>query len=111
MWFQNANFSSIKALVVGDLMLDQYWTGSTARISPEAPVPVVNIANVSNRLGGAGNVANNLVALGAKVNLLAYAGHDESADILFKLLQEKNIQHDILQLDNYITSKKITDPP
>lgn len=107
MWFQNADFSKVRALVVGDLMLDQYWNGVTTRISPEAPVPVVNITKIINRLGGAGNVANNLVVLGATVNLLAYVGKDESAELLKRLLMEKNITHHIVQLDGYPTIKKL----
>lgn len=107
MWFQNTDFSQVKALVVGDLMLDQYWDGSTARISPEAPVPVVNIENITNRLGGAGNVANNLVALGARVRLLAYAGDDESAEILCNLLTEKDISHNIFKFSECPTIKKL----
>jgi len=107
MWFQNTDFSKVKAIVVGDLMLDQYWDGSTARISPEAPVPVVNIENITNRLGGAGNVANNLVALGARVKLLAYTGDDESAEILCSLLAEKNISHSIFKFSECHTVKKL----
>ena len=107
MWFQNTDFAKVRALVVGDIMLDQYWDGHTARISPEAPVPVVNIANVNNRLGGAGNVANNLAALGAEVTLLAYAGTDEAADVLLGLLAERNINHNIQRLSGYSTVKKL----
>ncbi len=107
MWFQNTDFSKVRVLVVGDIMLDQYWGGGTTRISPEAPVPVVNVTNISNRLGGAGNVANNLAALGATVNLLAYMGNDESAEILLGLLAEKNIEHNILRLNEHPTIKKL----
>jgi D-beta-D-heptose 7-phosphate kinase/D-beta-D-heptose 1-phosphate adenosyltransferase len=107
MWFQDADFSKIRVLVVGDLMLDQYWDGSTARISPEAPVPVVNVTDIHNRLGGAGNVANNLAALGATVTLLAYLGQDESADVVLQLLKARQINHHILRLDGYPTIKKL----
>ena len=58
------NFSQIKVLVVGDVMLDRYWSGVTARVSPEAPVPVVNINDAEDRPGGAANVAINLSSLG-----------------------------------------------
>ena len=58
-----------RILVVGDVMLDRYWKGTAARLSPEAPVPVVNVAGIENRLGGAANVALNLSCLGAKVAL------------------------------------------
>lgn len=107
MWFQDADFSQVKALIVGDLMLDQYWDGTTTRISPEAPVPVVKINTIENRLGGAGNVANNLKVLGATVTLLAYTGQDETAKIIFQLLTAQNIQHNIIQLENYPTIKKL----
>jgi D-beta-D-heptose 7-phosphate kinase/D-beta-D-heptose 1-phosphate adenosyltransferase len=107
MWFQNADFSKIRVLVVGDLMLDQYWDGATVRISPEAPVPVVNVADINNRLGGAGNVANNLAVLGATVTLLAYVGKDDSADLVLQLLKERKINHHVLKLDGYPTIKKL----
>jgi len=56
------DFSKGRTLVLGDIMLDRYWLGSTSRISPEAPVPVVRIGEIENRLGGAANVAQNLAA-------------------------------------------------
>ena len=56
---------SRRVLVVGDTMLDRYWIGDVTRISPEAPVPIVNIGEVRERPGGAGNVAANIAALGA----------------------------------------------
>ncbi len=76
------NFNQLHILVVGDVMLDRYWSGSTARVSPEAPVPVVNINDTEDRPGGAANVAINLASLGAKVTLLGMVGNDENADIL-----------------------------
>ena len=62
------DFQNIKALVIGDLMIDEYLWGSVDRISPEAPVPVVCIEKESHALGGAGNVIHNLVAMGAKIS-------------------------------------------
>jgi len=59
-------FSDIRTLVVGDVMLDRYWFGSVDRISPEAPVPVLAVKHEECRAGGAANVAHNLLALGAK---------------------------------------------
>jgi D-beta-D-heptose 7-phosphate kinase/D-beta-D-heptose 1-phosphate adenosyltransferase len=76
------NFESARVLVVGDVMLDRYWHGSTSRISPEAPVPVVKVEEAEERPGGAGNVALNIAALGAKVSLLAVTGADEAARTL-----------------------------
>ena len=80
------NFSDARILVVGDVMLDQYWYGNTSRISPEAPVPVVKVNRTDNRLGGAANVAANLVSLGCTVKLLGISGQDAAADTLTKLL-------------------------
>lgn len=85
------DFSKAKILVVGDVMLDQYWSGSTQRISPEAPVPVVKVQNDETRLGGAANVALNLKALGANVELAAVIGEDEAGSIIQNLLTEKEI--------------------
>ena len=58
------DFSNSKILIVGDVMLDKYYFGKVDRISPEAPVPIVNIQKEESRLGGASNVANNIVSLG-----------------------------------------------
>jgi D-beta-D-heptose 7-phosphate kinase / D-beta-D-heptose 1-phosphate adenosyltransferase len=76
----NINMSSV--LVIGDLMLDRYWQGTTSRISPEAPVPVVRVEQFENRPGGAGNVAVNIAALGAKVSVDGFAGVDEAGELL-----------------------------
>ena len=64
-------------LVIGDLMIDHYLWGSTNRISPEAPVQVVNVDKETTVLGGAGNVVNNLVSLGADVMVISVVGEDE----------------------------------
>ena len=72
-------FDKAQVLVVGDLMLDRYWHGNTSRISPEAPVPVVNVAQCEDRMGGAGNVALNIATLGAGASLVAIVGRDEAA--------------------------------
>lgn len=101
------NFSAAKILVVGDIMLDQYWHGGTSRISPEAPVPVVKIKKTDNRPGGAANVAANLVALGSQVKLLGAVGKDAAADILFKILQTKNIPHELVELEDFATIVKL----
>ena len=76
------NFESARVLVVGDAMLDRYWHGSTSRISPEAPVPVVRVDQAEERPGGAGNVALNIAALGARASLVAVTGADDTAQIL-----------------------------
>jgi len=81
------NFSASNVLVVGDLMLDRYWHGDTSRISPEAPVPVVLVGQSEERAGGAGNVALNISALGAKTSLLGFTGDDEPCAALENLLK------------------------
>lgn len=60
------DFSAGKVLIVGDVMLDKYYFGKVERISPEAPVPIVNIQKEESRLGGAANVANNIASLGGR---------------------------------------------
>ena len=76
------NFEAARVLVAGDAMLDRYWHGSTSRISPEAPVPVVRVDQAEERPGGAGNVALNIAALGAQVSLVAVTGADDTAHTL-----------------------------
>lgn len=70
------DFSNTKVLVIGDIMIDQYWFGDVKRISPEAPVPVVDLQNTEIRLGGAANVALNILAMGAKASLIGIIGDD-----------------------------------
>ena len=88
---QLPNYSAARVLVVGDLMLDRYWHGPTSRISPEAPVPVVHVKQDEQRAGGAGNVALNIAALGAKVSLLGFTGEDEAAVALETLLNKSGV--------------------
>ena len=92
-----------KVLVVGDLMLDRYWFGSATRISPEAPVPIVNISREEVRIGGAGNVAANIAALGVNVHLLSIVGKDSAAKELSVALQNKGIG-DGLVIDHTIST-------
>ena len=84
-------FARARVLVVGDVMLDRYWFGSVARISPEAPVPVVHVDRSEERPGGAANVARNAAALGAQVTLLSVVGQDEAGAQLAKLLKRDNV--------------------
>lgn len=81
----------VRVLVVGDLMLDRYWFGEVDRISPEAPVPVVRVVRREDRLGGAANVARNIVALGAQATLVGVIGDDEPGRILGDLAQQEQI--------------------
>ncbi len=89
--FDRSRIAGARVLVVGDVMLDRYWFGDVERISPEAPVPVVRVARVEDRLGGAANVAKNAAALGAQVGLLSVVGHDEPGERVAALLAETGI--------------------
>jgi D-beta-D-heptose 7-phosphate kinase / D-beta-D-heptose 1-phosphate adenosyltransferase len=84
-------FDSVHALVVGDVMLDRYWSGVTSRISPEAPVPIVHIQSIEERPGGAGNVALNIAALGAQIDLLSFCGEDQAGDSLIRKLRDAKV--------------------
>jgi D-beta-D-heptose 7-phosphate kinase / D-beta-D-heptose 1-phosphate adenosyltransferase len=86
-------------LIIGDIMLDKYWEGSTTRISPEAPVPVVKVEKETLILGGAANVANNIAALEAKVHLMGFCGKDEAAESLKTALKKAQIQHHLIPTD------------
>jgi len=101
------DFSDLHIIVIGDVMIDRYISGSIRRISPEAPVPVVEMENIENRLGGAANVAINLSALGAQVTLISIAGDDEDGELLIHMT--KNIagaNHRILKLSDRKTTVK-----
>jgi rfaE bifunctional protein kinase chain/domain len=102
--------SRARILVVGDVMLDRYWFGDVARISPEAPVPVVKVERVEERLGGAANVARNCAALGARVALLSVVGADEAGQSLARLLADSNIDtslHEDAQLNTTVKLRVI----
>ena len=86
-----ADLSSVRLLIVGDVMLDRYWFGDVSRISPEAPVPVVKVERCEERPGGAANVARNAAALGARVALLSLVGKDEAGESLARLVAEGGI--------------------
>jgi len=85
------DFANARVLVVGDVMLDRYWFGEVSRISPEAPVPVVRIARMEERPGGAANVARNAAALGCAVDLLAVVGKDDAGTSLERLLANERV--------------------
>ena len=84
-----------RVLVVGDVMLDTYLTGDAERLSPEAPVPVVHVLDEKLVLGGAGNVARNIIALGGRPTLIGQVGHDPEADKLRAVLEQHAIAHDL----------------
>lgn len=100
-------FESVQVLVVGDVMLDRYWSGGTHRISPEAPVPVVSVKHMDERPGGAGNVALNLSSLGAKVSLFSLVGNDYIADILENKLREAKVECHFQRVDSLPTITKL----
>lgn len=101
------DFKTSRVLVAGDLMLDRYWHGPTQRISPEAPVPVVNVHVNEERPGGAGNVALNIADLGSHVTLLGLTGDDEASRSLEKLLKNPNIDCQLIRLAGETTITKL----
>ncbi len=103
-----SSFSQIKVAVIGDVMLDTYWWGKVDRISPEAPVPIVAVSKREERIGGAGNVALNIRALGSSVSVISVVGEDAEADQLRKLLQSNHINTDyLISSTERITTNKI----
>lgn len=94
-------------LVVGDVMLDRYWSGGTSRISPEAPVPVVKVENCDERVGGAANVALNIAALGVKVSLGGIVGEGEPANTLTRLLAQSGINNALISRSDCTTITKL----
>lgn len=100
-------FDQAQVLVVGDVMLDRYWHGGTSRISPEAPVPVVKVAQVEDRPGGAANVALNIAALGAGASLSGLVGQDEAAQVISSRMQAAQVHCDFQSVDNQPTISKL----
>lgn len=100
-------FSRGRLLIVGDVMLDRYWHGSTERISPEAPVPVVKVEQDEFRPGGAGNVAFNAAVLGSDTELLALVGRDEAAQRLRERLEAARIHCHLLEAPTHPTITKL----
>jgi rfaE bifunctional protein kinase chain/domain len=92
-----------RILVVGDVMLDRYWFGEVNRISPEAPVPVVRVERTEARLGGAANVARNVVSLGIDTSLLGVIGEDEAGQQVEAILADSGIQS-FLKIDPAIST-------
>ncbi len=103
----NKKFSSTGILIIGDLMIDRYIWGNVERISPEAPVPVVEVSKESLLLGGSANVAHNISSLGGRVFITGMVGNDEMGAVLKKNLQNKGINTDgIFEEKNRPTSVK-----
>jgi rfaE bifunctional protein kinase chain/domain len=105
--FPSQAVSGVNVLVIGDLMLDRYWFGEVDRISPEAPVPVVKVVRREDRLGGAANVARNIVALGAQASLLGIVGNDEAGRQIEFLSHEAGIRAHVIVDDQSPTTLKM----
>lgn len=93
---EKLDFSNLRVLVIGDIILDHYLFGQIHRISPEAPVPIVDIEYEESRLGGSANVALNLIELGAKPTLMSVIGDDKAGKTIFELLKKNHIHHDYI---------------
>jgi D-beta-D-heptose 7-phosphate kinase / D-beta-D-heptose 1-phosphate adenosyltransferase len=91
------SFKKAKVLVIGDIILDRYFKGPIHRISPEAPVPILNVNETEERLGGAANVAYNIKTLGAQATLLGVTGKDQKAERISQLLKDNQIQAHLIQ--------------
>ncbi|MCH8134890.1 MAG: bifunctional D-glycero-beta-D-manno-heptose-7-phosphate kinase/D-glycero-beta-D-manno-heptose 1-phosphate adenylyltransferase HldE [Proteobacteria bacterium] len=100
------DFSTTHVVVAGDVMLDKYLFGTTSRISPEAPVPIVHVQQTDERPGGAANVAVNLAALGATTRLIGVVGKDSAADSLQSILEALGIDCDFHRADDRPTITK-----
>ncbi|CAM4234368.1 D-beta-D-heptose 7-phosphate kinase / D-beta-D-heptose 1-phosphate adenosyltransferase [Pedobacter westerhofensis] len=102
----NAHYNLPKPniLVIGDVMLDHYIFGSASRLSPEAPVPIVNVKNENKIIGGAANVACNLIDLGATVSLAGITGDDAFGAEIKEILQSKNIGAELILKDSSRTT-------
>ncbi len=101
------NFHDASVLVAGDVMLDRYWYGPTNCISPEAPVPVVNIDAIDERPGGAANVAMNIASLGVKTHLVGLTGIDDAAQVLCNKLKTLNVYCNFVSVPSYPTIIKL----
>ncbi|HPZ07141.1 MAG TPA: D-glycero-beta-D-manno-heptose-7-phosphate kinase [Candidatus Eremiobacteraeota bacterium] len=102
------NFKNKNILIIGDIMLDKYIYGDVDRISPEAPVQVVNVKKEKYVLGGAANVASNVASLGCKTSICGVIGKDEAGKILISCLEEKKINRDMVVTDKLkISTQKI----
>lgn len=101
-------FKNKKILIIGDIMLDSYTYGNVYRVSPEAPVPILNLTKQDYKLGGSGNVALNIKALGGTPILISCVGDDNNGKIIISKLKESNISSKfILKSNNRITTDKL----
>ena len=102
------SFNNKKILIIGDVMIDAYVWGKVKRISPEAPVPVLNSQKKENRLGGAANVANNIIHLGANPIPIGIIGSDQHGEIFKELMQKEGITSEaIFEVSDRPTTTKV----
>ncbi|MBA4742315.1 MAG: D-glycero-beta-D-manno-heptose-7-phosphate kinase [Azoarcus sp.] len=101
------DFSTGRVVVVGDVMLDRYWHGSTNRISPEAPVPIVRVEQDEFRAGGAGNVAINVASLGARADIVGLIGRDEAGTLLRHRLEDAGVGCHLIEAPQHPTITKL----
>lgn len=101
------HLSDKKILVVGDVMLDRYWQGDSQRISPEAPVPVVKITELDDKIGGAANVARNIAHLDGQVSLMGIVGEDDNAALLEAMLVKENVGSALVRQTDQPTITKL----
>lgn len=101
-----SQFSDVSIAVIGDIILDRYIWGEVERISPEAPVPIVEVKKETVSLGGASNVANNISSLDAKAYMIGIIGNDESGKIVESLLISKNIEPLLIKTEERPTIEK-----
>ena len=103
--FQENAFKDLQILVIGDAMIDRYYYGQINRQSPEANVPIVDVEQAENRLGGAANVALNLAQLGAKAHLMSFKGDDDHAVLFQALLSTQGIHAQLIPSNRKTTVK------
>lgn len=102
-----SDLNKTNVLVVGDIMLDKYLYGNANRISPEAPVPIIEITNEEVVLGGAGNVVNNLVSFGVNCSIISLVGVDEVGNLVSELVDLSGVNNSlILKEANRVTTQK-----
>lgn len=94
------SFNGVRVLIIGDVMVDNYINGKVERVSPEAPVPVVDVTSIESRLGGAGNVALNIKSMGAVPIMVSVIGNDKEGHDLKALLDEQGIYSKALLVSN-----------
>ncbi|MDH3644626.1 MAG: PfkB family carbohydrate kinase, partial [Gammaproteobacteria bacterium] len=101
------SLQAVHVLVVGDLMLDRYWSGPAHRVSQEAPVPVVHVDQVEQHPGGAANVALNIASLGARCTLVGAVGNDDAANALLETLAAAGVVCDFVRVPDWPTIVKL----